>query len=149
MEPLPSVPSLPSLPPTPQPSPQPSSPGGSSTVPVSSEESGPQPRSRVSVYSTASSTSGIASLGQSQLDLASMLTPTDSNTDSMHATPTPSDDVPVKTNTSARRNSLWNGALRLFRRKTRYETYTDLLLHHRVGDCAAEGLLTRTRFTIS
>lgn len=51
----------------------------------------------------------------------------------MHATPTPSEDVPVKTNTSARRYSLWNGALRLFRRKTRYETYTDLLLHHRVG----------------
>ena len=46
-------------------------------------------RRPVSVYSTTSSTSGIASLGQSQLDLASMVTPTDSNADSANTTPTP------------------------------------------------------------
>lgn len=69
LAPLQSLPSIPSTP-------ENSSPSASSIMPPSSEDSCLRSRSRVSMYSTASSTSGIDSLGQSQLDLAAALTPT-------------------------------------------------------------------------
>ena len=78
-------------------------------------------RRPVSVYSMTSSTSGIASLGQSQLDLASMVTPTDSNADSANTTPTPYSDVGEKSvKTPSRKKVSWSGAIKLLRRKTRY-----------------------------
>ena len=78
---------LESLPVTPEPSPRPTSPSESSINLLTSEESC-RTRSRVSIYSTASSTSGIGSIGNSQFDLrVGSLTPTELNSDPMSSTP--------------------------------------------------------------
>lgn len=78
---------LESLPVTPEPSPRPTSPSESSINPLTSEESC-RTRSRVSICSTASSTSGIGSIGNSQFDLrVGSLTPTELNSDPMTSTP--------------------------------------------------------------
>ena len=73
---------LASLPTTPEPSPRPTSPSVTSMNPVTSED-GSRARSRNSVYSTTSSTSGIGSIENfSQLDLRiGALTPTQFNSD--------------------------------------------------------------------
>ena len=78
---------LESLPVTPEPSPRPTSPSESSINLLTSEESC-RTRSRVSICSTASSTSGIGSIGNSQFDLrVGSLTPTELNSDPMTSTP--------------------------------------------------------------
>ncbi|XP_064403635.1 rho guanine nucleotide exchange factor 38-like isoform X2 [Halichondria panicea] len=77
---------LASLPTTPEPSPRPTSPSVTSMNPVTSED-GSRARSRVSVYSTTSSTSGIGSIENfSQLDLRiGASTPTQFNSDPTRA----------------------------------------------------------------
>lgn len=50
-----------------------------------------------------------------------MLTPTDSTVDSANTTPTPYSDVGEKSIKTPRRKKVsWSGAIKLFRRKTRY-----------------------------
>lgn len=78
---------LESLPATPEPLDRPISPSENSINPLTGEENC-RARSRMSICSTASSTSGIGSIGNSQFDLrVGSLTPTELNSDPMISTP--------------------------------------------------------------